>query len=514
MTQFRKMDVIFVNPDSSVKAYQGLAQVYSAIEPPTWALLLAESCRAKGFGAAILDCDAEKLTLEEAAKRVRDADPRLVVIVVYGQNPNAGTTSMIGALAFAEHLKCTNPEYPICIVGSHVSALPRDVLGYACFDIVLLNEGVYALHDLLRGNLSSDLASTKGIGYRQREPDGSITPVLNPPQRIVPQERMDEDLPGYAWDMLPYREKPLDLYRAHFWHAEFNHAKRTPFAAIYTSLGCQFSCNFCMINILNRMDNKEEIDASHSRGMRFWSPEWVGRQLEKLANMGVKALRISDEMFFLNRKYYDPILQQIIDRNFDFNMWAYSRVDTIRKDKLDLFKRAGVNWLALGIESGNQIVRQEVSKGSFREVNIREICTTIRDREISVISNYIFGFPEDTLETMGQTLDLALELNTEMANMYPCQALPGSPLYHRARENGWKLPDTFEGYAFLSYESQPLPTKHVSSADVLRFRDKAWKTYFTHPAYLQLVERKFGLQQRKNIEDLTQVKLKRRILGD
>ena len=46
------LDVLFVNPDSSARAYQGLANLYSAIEPPTWALLLAESCRAKGFGAS------------------------------------------------------------------------------------------------------------------------------------------------------------------------------------------------------------------------------------------------------------------------------------------------------------------------------------------------------------------------------------------------------------------------------------------------------------------------------
>ena len=54
---------------------------------------------------------------------------------------------------------------------------------------------------------------------------------------VVPQDRMDIDMPGYAWDLLPYRTRPLDLYRAHFWHAEFDHEKRTPFAAIYTSLG-------------------------------------------------------------------------------------------------------------------------------------------------------------------------------------------------------------------------------------------------------------------------------------
>lgn len=508
------MDVLFINPDSSAKAYQGLALTYSAIEPPTWSLLLAESCRSKGFEVGILDCDAERLTLEQSVARIADLKPRICLMVVYGQNPNSGTTSMIGALALAKAIKEAGLNTKIAFVGSHTSALPMEVLGYDSVDIVLLNEGVYALHNLLKSNLNGDLSQIKGIGYKKRGPAGFLIPTLNEPQGIVPQERMDEDLPGYAWDLLPYKEKPLDLYRAHFWHAEFSHEKRTPFAAIYTSLGCNFGCNFCMINIVNRVDNADGVDASHSRGMRFWSPEWVSREMRKLADMGVKTLRISDEMFFLNRRYYVPVLQEAIDQQFGFNMWTYSRVDTVRKDALELFKKAGVNWLALGVEAGNQLVRQEVSKGSFKEVNIRDVCKTIQDADINIISNYIFGFPEDTIETMQQTLDLALELNTEMANMYPCQALPGSPMYHIAKKNGWALPNSFEGYAFLSYESQPLPTKHLSASDVLKFRDEAWQKYFTNPPYLDLVEKRFGVQERLNVEDMAKIKLKRKLLGD
>ncbi|MCP5196306.1 MAG: B12-binding domain-containing radical SAM protein [Gammaproteobacteria bacterium] len=508
------MDALFINPDSSAKAYQDLAKTYSAIEPPTWSLLLAESCRSKGFEVGIMDCDAERLSLAEAVSKVVDFKPRLVVFVVYGQNPNSGTTSMIGALALANALKEAYIDCKICFVGSHTSALPLDTLSQDSVDIVLLNEGVYALHNLLKSNLSSDLQYIKGIGYKKHESVGSVVPTLNPPQSVVPQDRMDEDLPGYAWDLLPYREYPLDLYRAHFWHAEFSHEKRTPFAAIYTSLGCSFGCDFCMINIVNRVDNGDEINAAHSKGMRFWSVAWVNREMEKLAKLGVRTLRISDEMFFLNRRYYVPILQQVIDRQYDFNMWTYSRVDTVRREVLDLFKQAGVNWLALGVEAGNQLVRQEVSKGTFKEINIRDVCKAIRNADINIISNYIFGFPDDTLSTMQETLDLAVELNTEMANMYPCQALPGSPMYHLAKKNGWLLPDSYEGYAFLSYESQPLPTKYLTSAEVLRFRDDAWRAYFTNPAYLDLVERKFGAQERNNVEDMARIHLKRKLLGD
>lgn len=513
--EIRAMDVLFVNPNSSVAAYQELAKTYSAIEPPTWALLLAESCRAKGFGVGILDCDAERLTPEEAVSRIDGIQPRLLVFVLYGQNPNSGTTSMIGAIKLGNAVKDQfGSRIPVAFVGSHVSALPMEVLSAECVDIVLLNEGVYALHNLLRSNFNGDLAQIKGIGYKAKGPAGFPIPTLNPPQTPVPQSHMDEDLPGYAWDLLPYREKPLDLYRAHFWHAGFDHAQRTPFAAIYTSLGCNFGCDFCMINIINRVDNGEDVHAGHSRGMRFWSPDWVKREMRKLADLGVKTLRISDEMFFLNRKYYLPVLQNAIDAEYGFNMWTYSRVDTVRADALDTFRRAGVNWLALGVEAGNQMVRQEVSKGSFQEVNIRDVCRTVSDAGINIISNYIYGFPDDTQETMQQTLDLALELNTEMANMYPCQALPGSPLYITARRNGWQLPENYEGYAFLSYECQPLPTKHLSSAEVLRFRDHAWKEYFTAPDYLNLVERRFGKNERHNVENMASIHLKRRLLGD
>lgn len=504
------MDVLFVTPNSSIAAYQDLAKVYSAIEPPTWSLLLAESCRSKGFGVGIIDCDAERLSLGESVTKIESAKAKLIVFVLYGQNPNSGTTGMIGAIKLAEALKAAGLSQKICFVGSHVSALPKETISYNCVDLVLLNEGVYALHNLLNSNLESDIPTIKGIGWKDSY--GQIK--LNAPERVVPQELMDTDLPGYAWDLLPYNEKPLDLYRAHFWHAGFDHGQRTPFAAIYTSLGCQFACNFCMINIVNRVDNSDHINASHSKGMRFWSPDWVSREMKKLADLGVKTLRISDEMFFLNRKYYLPILDDCIEKEFNFNMWTYSRVDTVRPNVLEKFKLAGVNWLALGVESGNQNVRQEVSKGSFRDVNIREVCKTIQNSDINIISNYIFGLSHDNHESMRETLDLALELNTEMANMYACQALPGSPLYHTAIQNGWELPKTYEEFAFLSYESNPMRTNELSSVEVLRFRDEAWQRYFSNPQYLELVENKFGKVERQNVEDMAKIKLKRKLLGD
>ena len=505
----KQLDAVFVNADSSAAAYQGLAAKFAAIEPPTWSLLLANSMRAVGYSVALIDATAENLSHEQTVQRIIELNPRLVVFVVYGQNPNSGTINMVGNTECVALLKETAPNMKTCFVGSHTSALPLEVLRIPAIDIILLNEGVYALRNLLACNFDEDLRTIKGIGHKR---DGK--PTLNTPEIVVPIEKMDIDLPGYAWDLLPMREKPLDLYKAHFWHTEYKQHNRTPFAAIYTSLGCRFKCDFCMINIVNRVDNDLNVASSHSPNMRFWSPEFILTEFEKLAGMGVEHIRISDEMFFLNQRYFEPLLEVLVDRGLNLKMWSYTRIDTVRERYLELFKKAGINWLALGIEAGNREVRREVSKGTFQLEDISSVVKLVQQHDIGVAANYIFGFPEDTFDTMQQTLDLALELNTEMANFYPFQALPGSPLYVKAKAEGWRLPDTYQGYGFLSYEATPMATKFVSAADVVRFRDNAWQKYHENPSFLSLIEGRFGILAKEGIQELSQIKLKRKILGD
>ena len=99
------IDVLFITPNNSKGIYQKLSNKYSSIETPTWSLLLAESCRSVGFKVAILDTTAEQLTDEEAYKKILEYKPKLLCFVVYGQNVNAGTTNMSGAVRLSNYLK-------------------------------------------------------------------------------------------------------------------------------------------------------------------------------------------------------------------------------------------------------------------------------------------------------------------------------------------------------------------------------------------------------------------------
>ena len=508
------LDCLFLVTKSSKKTYQKLSQTYSAIEPPTWALLLAESIRSVGFKVNILDANAENLSEEEILKRIKDFSPKLICLVVYGQNVNAGTTNMSGAIHTSEYLKKFITT-PISIIGSHVQALPLETLKTEkSIDFVFTNEGVYSLRNLLKLNdfYPMSLSRIKGIAFRNEN-----QLIIHEPEKVVPNEKMDIDLPGYAWDLLPFKTQPLDLYRAPMWHAEYDFEKRTPYASLQTSLGCQFGCNFCMINILNRDDNDEIGVASNYSKMRFWTTNFIIKEFDKLIKMGVKTIRIVDEMFLLNPKYYIPLCEQLAERNKDdsLRIWSYSRIDTVKRPEiLKLVRSAGIKWLALGIESGEKSVRLEVDKGKFEDVDVRKVIQKVHEADINVMANYIFGLPGDTKETVKKTFDLSLELCTAGWNTYSAMALPGSFLYKKALDEGKQLPDTYEGFSFHSYETLPLSTDKLSAKEIITLRDEAFNQYHNHKPFLNLIEKKFGKEAANNIVDMTKIKLKRKIKGD
>ena len=510
------IDILFVNPNSSKKVYQGLSNKLSAIETPTWSLLLAESCRSKGAKVFILDCLAENLSDELSFNKILKLKPKLICFVVYGQNVNSGTTNMEGAVQLSNFLKSKKIDIPISFIGSYVQALPKKTLNEEkSIDFVFMNEGVYALHEIIKLKKldENNLKKVPGIFFRNNKNQIEFTK----PTDVVPTERMDIDLPGYAWDLLPYKEKPLDLYRSPLWHAEYNEKYRTPYAAIQTSLGCQFKCNFCMINILNKNDDDEIGQATKYNKMRFWSPNFIIKEFDKLISMGVKTIKITDEMFLLNPKYYLPLCELLEKRNLndDLKMWAYSRVDTVkRKEILVKVRKAGIKWLALGIESGSKAIRLEVSKGKFEDVNIKQVVKQIESADINVLANYIYGLPGDTNESINQTFDLSKELNTLGWNTYAAMALPGSELYKEAINKNIDIPNKYSEFSFHSYDTKPQRTNKLKAWEILQLRDNHFHEYFSNSQFKNKIREKFGSIAEKNIEEMLKVKLKRKIIEE
>jgi radical SAM superfamily enzyme YgiQ (UPF0313 family) len=494
-----RLDLVLVNPGSRAAIYQSLGTRLTAVENPVWAGLIASFVRRRGFSVAIVDAEAEELAPEDLAARVVSLDPRLAAIVVYGHQPSASTQNMTGASAAATAIKRASPDTKLLMLGGHVAALPERTLEEEACDFVARDEGLYAIADLLesmRATGQVDVGRARGLVHRTR---GVV--VFNPAAPLVAD--VETEMPDGAWDLLP-----MSRYRAHNWHC-FGNLAREPYAAIYTTLGCPYHCSFCCIQAPFKAGEQALGLSERVNSYRFWSPAKVVDQIDVLAaRYGVRNIKVADEMFVLNARHVLGICDLLIDRGYGLNIWAYARIDTVKPDMLDKLKRAGFNWLALGIEAADERVLANVDK-RYTVQAIHDTVRRVKEAGINIIGNYIFGLPEDDAGTMRRTLDLALELQCEFANFYSAMAYPGSPLYDQAVRLGWALPERWSGYSQHSVDTLPLPTRYLPAADVLRFRDEAFQAYFTHPPYLDMIERRFGGATVQHIRDMTSHRIAR-----
>ncbi len=493
-----KLDIVFINPGDRKKVYQSLGRELSAIEPPVWAGMMATYARGKGCAVQLIDANAEALAPDEVAQQVEAMAPRLAVIVVYGHQPSASTQNMPACSAIATAIKQQTPGQPVLLVGGHVAALPERSLREEDVDFVAGDEGLQAITGLVDALAAGDTDYGKIPGLWYWEGDAV---KANLPAPLL--KNLDEAMPGLAWDLLP-----MDRYRAHNWHC-FDGLQRQPYAAVYTTLGCPYHCTFCCIQAPFKGGEGVMGLGENVNSYRRWSVDAVMAQIDTLVNdYGVRNIKFADELFVLNPRHVLGICDQIIQRGYDLNIWAYARVDSIRDNMLEKLKAAGVNWLALGIESAAQRVRSSAQK-DFDQDYLHEIVDAIRAADIYIIGNYIFGLPEDDCDTMQQTLDMALELNCEFANFYSAMAYPGSALYAQAVAEGWPLPESWSGYSQHAVDTLPLPTKYVSGPEVLRFRDEAFQVYFHHAPYLDRVERTFGAETRAHVLAMASHRLER-----
>jgi hypothetical protein len=646
----KRLDILVVHPNASSQVYQDLSENFSAIETPIWAAMIGSFLLKKGWSVELLDCEAERLSVDDAAKRVKEYNPRILCVVVYGQQPSASSQNMVGASALMS--ACSSLDVKRVYVGPTPSALPEVILGNDLNALVVRGEGPHTLNALLKLEKYeySELKKIPGLCYKD-----NLEVIKNPYAPLITD--LDNEL-TIDWSLLP----PVSKYRTANWHSWTNNNEISPFASIYTSLGCPFqclagdtlvntiygkipikelsekyedimvytmdpetktpiiakathikkygeneklvrvnftdgshidctpdhkfmafkwenqnvsreewiseakdltpgirlpairiiakgafnhlaelesvtdldglhdtycltvegydwffandvfvkNCSFCMINSpFNGGDNKNNT-------FRHWLPENTIKTLDYLADQGVKNLKIADEMFVLRPKHFLALCNLIIERGHKFNIWAYARVDTVKEEYLEILKKAGVNWLALGIESGNRNIRLEVTKGKFQETNIQSITQKIRDHGINVLANYIFGLPSDTKESMKETFDLALSLNSEYVNLYTTLPYPGSQLHRDfSAKDPSVLPESpgnpgWVGYSQHSVETFNLPTDSLSRGEILKFRDESFIKYFSNPNYIKYMTEKFGNNFQNEINKMLEIKLVRK----
>lgn len=456
----QSVDLLLVNPGNRAEQFGNLAPLATVAQPLGIALLAAYA-RSRGITVAILDAEAEALGPVAAVDAIEARySARMVGLTAF-------TTKMTAAGAILREVKRRRPAQQTLIGGHHPSALPERTLREEAVDFVIKGEGFFPVAALLQG--VADTTNIRGLWYLNA--DGSVHDGGQ-----APGIQDLDSLPRAAWDLLP-----MHLYRAHHWQAWGQPEIDTRgFALIYTSLGCPFDCDYCSVNVVYEKHR-----------VRYRSPALVVDEIEHLIDRyGVRYFEIIDDTFTVNRHHVEALCDEIVARNLGgkINAWCFSRVDRADPRFLSKMKAAGINWVFMGFESGNDTVLLGVNKRQTVG-GIKRAVDAVHAAGINVGGNFVFGLPEDTPESMEQTFVLAQELNVEYANFFIMMAYPGA----RLRETAiGALPQRWSQYGFFTPDALPLCNVKVTAREMVEFRDRAFANYFGSARYQDLILKRFG----------------------
>ena len=493
-------DVLLIHP-SKTGSYGQVVQFTSTT--PDFLLGLVDSyIESKGYVSAIIDLDVTKISEQDLLALIVSLKPKLVGVFSTGVNVSASTQTMPAVIEFFNDVV---PKIPSSIktfvYGGHPTVLPERTLDETNADYVIIGEGYETIFLLLKGLINDEsVGNIEGLAYRKEDLLGNITNTINPMPKMIDVN----DLPMINWDKL----NP-SIYQAHNWHCfgEDTIENRSPYGVIWTSMGCAYPCDFCCINNLYS-----------KRTFRFRDMKAVVEEIDILVNKhGVKNLRIMDELFIIKHPRIDEFCDLMEERNYDLNIWCYARVDSVSSDILKRLKKIGMNWIAYGFETGDDMealisINKAVKKGSLSN---DEVIKMTREAGINMIGHAILGLYDDDEDAIRRNVDFLRKHEFEWNNIYPAFAYPGTPFYEDyVEKNIIPVPKNWEEYGLYSDECKPLPTKHLSSAQVLKLRDELFMDYYSDKDIQNNLLIKFGQKTIDHINEMLSIKLNRKIVNE
>ena len=369
---------------------------YGQTVPPMGLLYLSAALKRAGYrDVDLLHLGLERPTPAELSARLRRDRPDLICI-------SAITAEARSMHQTARLVKLSLPEARVVVGGPHPTAYVADCLANPAIDLVVRNEGEETL-PLLVDALTEGRGpeGLEGISYRK---DGEI--VDAPSRELVAD--LDR-LPPPDWDAID-----PDAYRRFIPHSPFLHARR--YMNVVTSRGCPYSCTFCH-NVMGRR-------------FRAHSAERVLEEIELLhSRYGISNIEISDDIFNLDRDRAATIMEGIIDRGLDLELYLSNgvRTDLLDDELISLFARAGVSYMCIAVETGSRRMQRRIKKNADLD-RIRSACAKAVEEGIFVNGFFMLGFPDETLGEMLETVRYLWSLPIHSCMISYCLAYEGTEI--------------------------------------------------------------------------------------
>ncbi len=161
----------------------------------------------------------------------------------------------------------------------------------------------------------------------------------------------------------------------------------------------------------------------------------VGNILDELSHLASEERRpyvvFRDPLFTQDRERVLELCDGIESRGLDLTFECETRLDRLDAELLTTMHRAGLRAMSFGVEAVSAITLKKVGRRPIPETHQRAIVAKCRQLGIVTAAFYVFGFLEDTRESITATIEYAAELGSTVAQFKILTPYPGTPLFKR-----------------------------------------------------------------------------------
>jgi radical SAM superfamily enzyme YgiQ (UPF0313 family) len=310
------------------------------------------------------------------------------------------------ALQVKQHL-----HVPIIVGGPHPTYSP-EMIDQPGIDIICRGEGEHAMLELAEA-LEHDRDVTKIRNLHVKTRSGTIH--KNP---IAPAVPLDE---------LPFPDREL--------YYKYPFLRDMPMKRFIASMGCPYPCTFChepVIRLMYRQETKSDY-------VRRKSVRRVVDEIRYIADRyPLKHVHFSDDLLFIRNSYkWLEEFAEIYPKEVGIPWNCNIRYDSVRPHAADLLEKAMCYGAAVGLESGNQEIREVVIRKQSKNEHIVEGAKLLREKGIKVLTTNMVGLPGETLDNAMETIELNMVLKSNYVRANTFLLFPGLPLVEYAKQKGY-----------------------------------------------------------------------------
>jgi len=243
-----------------------------------------------------------------------------------------------------------------------------------------------------------------------------------------------------------YPEKELETFplphRAEFDHAAYQKVwssqDGSKTTSIITTLGCPFNCDFCSRPVFGNRFRRRNMDR-------------IFEEVEEIRKLGYDSLWIADDNFTLDIDFLREFCRHIAGSNLSWS--CLSRVTGINEEIAGMMKAAGCRRVYLGLETGNQTTLDLMKKKATLDEGKKAV-HVFHDAGVEVAAFFIVGYPGETVASIEDTFQYALELPLDYISFNVPYPLPGSQLFERVNKVDQNKDWDEENEVTFLYESE------------------------------------------------------------